>query len=54
LSFTVLRKDESGAAKEIELAAPVQKIEIVERHVMQPNPDATPEQVTLRESWLKP
>jgi predicted metalloprotease with PDZ domain len=54
LSFTVLRKDESGAAKEIELAAPVQKIEIIERHVMQPNPDATPEQVALRESWLKP
>ena len=54
LSFTVLRKDESGAAKDVELSAPVQKIEIIERHVMQPNPEATPEQLALRDSWLKP
>lgn len=54
LSFTVSRADESGATKLVELSAPVKMIEIVERHIMQPNPDATPEQIALRESWLKP
>jgi predicted metalloprotease with PDZ domain len=54
LSFTVLRKDESGASKEVELSTPVQKIQIIERHIMSPNPDATPEQLALRDSWLKP
>jgi predicted metalloprotease with PDZ domain len=54
LSYTVLRKDTTGTNKETELKAPVTKIELTSRHHMEPNPDATLEQLNLRDSWLKP
>jgi predicted metalloprotease with PDZ domain len=54
LSFTVLRKNESGEMKEVKLSAPVMKIELVKRHLMQFDSLATPEQLALRDSWLKP
>jgi hypothetical protein len=36
------------------LSAPVTKIEIVKRHLMQFDPAATTEQLALRDAWLKP
>jgi len=52
ISYTVLRKDSTGQQKETVLTAPVQKVAITQRHLIAPNPDATPEQLTLREKWL--
>lgn len=54
LSFLVLRKNESGEWKEVRLSAPVQKIEVVKRHLMEFDPNASTEQLTLRDEWLKP
>lgn len=54
LSYTVLRKDASGAMKEMELSTPVQKIQLAQRHLLQFNPEATPAQLALRDAWLKP
>jgi predicted metalloprotease with PDZ domain len=52
LSYTVVRKNEAGEQKEVELKAPVKKIEIKKKFILSFNKDATPEQLTLRESWL--
>lgn len=52
LSFTVLRKNEAGEQKEVELKAPVKKVERKKRYVLSFNEKATPEQLALRESWL--
>lgn len=52
LSYTVLRKNEAGEQKEVELKAPVKKIEIKKKFILSFNKDATPEQLALRESWL--
>jgi predicted metalloprotease with PDZ domain len=54
LTYVVLRKNESGELKEVRLTAPVVKIEIVKRHLLQFDPNATPEQLALRDAWLKP
>lgn len=54
LSYTVLRKDANGEMKETELSAPVTQVELSRRHMLAFNPDATPEQLTLRDSWIKP
>jgi predicted metalloprotease with PDZ domain len=54
LSYTVLRKDSTGAMKETELSAPVTQVELSRRHMLAPNPEATDEQLALRASWLKP
>lgn len=54
LSYTVMRKDANGEYKEVKLSAPVTKIEITRRHLIQFDPNATPEQMKLREEWLKP
>lgn len=54
LSYTVLRKNSDGEIKETTLTAPVVKVGIIQQHLLAPNPDATPEQLALRESWLKP
>jgi hypothetical protein len=54
LSYLVLRKNESGEWKEVRLSAPVTKIEIVKRHVVEFDPNATAEQLALRDAWLKP
>lgn len=53
LSYSVLRKSESGEWEEVELTAPVKQIENVRRHVIVPDPNATKEQLDLRNSWLK-
>ena len=54
ISYTVSRKDSNGDWKETILTAPVEKVEITQRHLLAPNPQATPEQLALREAWLKP
>lgn len=54
VSYTVLRKDSNGDRQETTLTAPVQKVEITQRHLLAPNPQATPEQEALRDAWLTP
>lgn len=52
LSYTVLRKDSTGQQQETILTAPVRMVPITQRHLIAPNPDATPDQLSLREKWL--
>ena len=54
LSYTVLRKDSTGVAQEVELKAPVHKIDQVRRHNIAPGENPTPEQLATRQAWLKP
>jgi predicted metalloprotease with PDZ domain len=54
LSVTVLRKNEKDEYKETELSAPVQKVDRKLKHNLEFNSTATPEQISLRESWLSP
>lgn len=54
ISYTVLRKDENGELKETELSAPVTQVELSRKHLLAFNPDATAEQLALRDAWLKP
>lgn len=54
LSYTVLRKNEQGELKEVTLSAPVKKIKQERRHLVQPDPTATEEQIAIREAWLQP
>jgi predicted metalloprotease with PDZ domain len=54
LSYTVLRKDESGQNKEVVLSAPVVKIQLTKRHLLEFNSEASPEQMAVQDSWLKP
>jgi predicted metalloprotease with PDZ domain len=52
ISYTVLRKNSNGEEKETVLTAPVQKVQIIQRHLLAPNPQATPDQLALRDAWL--
>lgn len=52
LSYTVLRTNSDGETKETILTAPVKKVSILQRHVLAPDPQATPEQLALRAAWL--
>ena len=52
ISYTVLRKNSNGEDKETILTAPVKKVKISQRHLLAPNPQATPDQLALREAWL--
>lgn len=54
VSFSVLRKNDAGVESEIELKAPVKKVERKKRFVLAFTESATPEQLALRQSWLKP
>jgi predicted metalloprotease with PDZ domain len=53
MSFTVLRKDASGAQLPVELSTPMRKVKLSQRHLLAFDPDATAEQVALRNAWLK-
>jgi hypothetical protein len=53
MAFTVLRKDASGAQQPVELSAPMRKVKVSQKHLLAFDPDATPEQIALRNSWLK-
>lgn len=52
LTYTVLRKNSNGDPRETTLTAPVQKVALTQRHILAPNPQATPEQLALRAAWL--
>lgn len=52
LSYTVSRKHDDGTVERVVLSAPVQKITVSDKHVVSFDPNATAEQVALRESWL--
>ncbi len=54
LTYGVLRKNEKGELAEVTLSAPVTKIDMVRRHLIRFNPDATPDQLALRKTWLRP
>jgi predicted metalloprotease with PDZ domain len=54
ISYTVLRKDSTGVSKEMELSAPVTQVELSKKHILSFDSAATPEQLALRDSWLKP
>lgn len=53
ISYTILRKNSNGEDKKTILTAPGQKVKITQRHLLAPNPQATPEQLALRDAWLK-
>lgn len=52
ISYTVLRKDESGAAKSVELSADAIIVEREVKHLLGLNEQATPAQLALRKSWM--
>lgn len=54
LSFGVLRKNDAGEQQEVELKATVKKVERKKRFVLSFNETATPEQLAVRQAWLKP
>lgn len=54
LSYTVVRKNDKGEDRVIELSAPVTKIPITRRHNIEPLAEVTPEQLALRQSWFRP
>jgi predicted metalloprotease with PDZ domain len=54
IHYTVARKNDKGETVETELSTPVHKIEIIRRHNLLPNPDATQAQIDLRHAWLRP
>ncbi len=54
LSYTVLRKDETGNYKEVKLEALIKAITVTKRHVLSFEEDATEAQLKLRKEWLTP
>ncbi|MDQ2657827.1 MAG: peptidase M61 [Bacteroidota bacterium] len=52
ISFTVMRTNSNGEKKETVLTAPVQTVRITQHHLLAPNPQASPEQLQLRDAWL--
>jgi len=52
LSYTVIRTNEAGEQKEVELKAPVAKVERKRKFVMTFDPTASPEKLALRQAWL--
>jgi predicted metalloprotease with PDZ domain len=52
LSYTVLRKNEAGEEKSVELTAPVKKVERKKKFVLAFDDNATPEQLATRKAWL--
>lgn len=52
LSYTVLRANEAGEQKEVELKAPMAKIERKKKFILSFDQNASPEKLALRQSWL--
>lgn len=52
LGYTVLRKDDTGELKEVELTADVIIVDREVRHLLGMNDQATPEQLALRQAWI--
>ncbi len=53
LSYTVLRKNDAGEEKSVELKAPVNKIERTWKYIISFDGNATPEQLAARKAWLE-
>src|SRR5690606_15241526 len=52
LLYTVVRKDQAGASKEVELSANAFTVEREIRHLIGWNDQATPEQIALQKAWI--
>lgn len=52
LTYGILRKNEAGEQQEMELKAPLKKVERRKKFVVVFDENATPEQLALRKSWL--
>ena len=52
LSYTVLRKNDAGELKEVELKAPIEKIEIKQTHLLSFDETADAQKLLVRKSWL--
>jgi predicted metalloprotease with PDZ domain len=52
ISYSVLRKDSTGSLQEVELAAEAIVVEREVKHLLGLNQQATPDQVSLRKSWI--
>ncbi|MDX5482091.1 MAG: peptidase M61, partial [Hymenobacteraceae bacterium] len=52
ITFTVERSDEKGRTKKKKLKARVTPVERQTMHVLEPAPNATPEQQEMRAAWL--
>jgi predicted metalloprotease with PDZ domain len=52
LSYTVIRKDASGAQKNIGLSAPIAPVKVKQKHELTFQADASPEQLNIRKAWL--
>lgn len=52
LTMTVGRKDASGTVKPVKLQAKLVPAEETVSHLLTPDPNATPEQLALRQAWL--
>lgn len=52
LSYTVLRKNDAGEEKPVELKSTLKKVERKKRFVLTFDPNATPEQLATRNVWL--
>ena len=53
LRYTVLREGDDKKLKEINLEAVIKKVERQKKHWLEVNPNATAEQVELRNAWLR-
>jgi len=52
LTVTVLRRDGTDTWAQVDLKAPVKKVSFTERNILSFDENATPEQLTIRKSWL--
>lgn len=52
LSYVVLRKNEAGEERNVELKAPLKPIEYANRFVIAFDENATPEQLATRKAWI--
>lgn len=54
LTVTVMRKDATDKYQTVDLKAPVARVSFTERNILEFDPNATPEQLSIRKSWLSP
>ncbi len=52
LSYSLLRKDQSGTYKSVEVSAPIIRVKSIDRHIVSFKENPSPEQLTVRNSWL--
>ncbi len=54
LNIVVARKDAQGKETQVKLSGKVKAVEAEQRHVFKPMENPSPEQLALRDAWLKP